>query len=69
MTLSENQTIFLKLVLRSSDAGDGWRNVSRVVWNVIKEQAESLPDLIEIDKDTFRLRLTKEGQIVVRYLV
>lgn len=69
MTLSENQAIFLKLVLRSPDVGEGWRNVSRAVWKIIEEQAESLPELIEIDKDTFRLRLTKEGQIVVRYLV
>ena len=68
MTLSENQIIFLKLVLRSPDAGDGWRNVSRIVWNVIKEQAESLPELIEIDKEASRLRFTKEGEIVVRYL-
>lgn len=69
MTLSENQTIFLKLVLRSPDVGDGWRNVSRVLWNLIEEQAESLPELIEIDKEAFRLRFTKEGEIVVRYLV
>ena len=65
--LTDNNRSFLKLLLRSPDVGDGWRNVSEVVWPLVtgfdKEK------LIETDSENKRVRLTPEGLIVVEYLV
>lgn len=68
MKLSDRQKSFLQLISRSPDRGDGWRSVGRVLWDHVVGWASDMPELIEVDKDTYSLRFTPEGKIVVRYL-
>ena len=65
--LTENQISMLKLIQRSEDIGDGWRQVSQTLWRHVEEQSH--PALTELDHATRRVRLTAEGQTVMRYAV
>jgi hypothetical protein len=66
--LTDNQAIFIKLLLKSPDRGDGWRSVSTVMWKHTKEKAAETPDLLELDDDGMRVRLTDKGQVIAEYL-
>lgn len=66
MRLDDRQTNFIKLILRSEDVGDGWRQCSDVLY---EHFLSYLPEeLVEWDHDQKRVRLTREGDIVARYL-
>jgi len=65
--ITENQRIMLQLIKRSPDIGDGWRQVSGTLWPLVGEQAH--PDLTELDADTKRVRFTKEGETIMRYVL
>ncbi|OAN76672.1 hypothetical protein A8B82_14835 [Sulfitobacter sp. EhC04] len=65
--LTENEIILLKLIERSPDIGDGWRQVSGSLWPLIAKQSH--PDLTELDAANKRIRFTPEGQTVMRYAV
>jgi hypothetical protein len=56
----------LRLILRSPDVGDGWRNVSGVLWEHVVKNA--VIDLVEFDYENKRVRFSPEGVIVMRYL-
>ena len=56
---------FLKLLWRSPDRGDGWRSVSDTCWQLV--EMFTTPELIEVDKENRRVRLTNEGEAVVLY--
>lgn len=58
----------LKLILRSPDRGDGWRTVSLACWKAFIVGFEN-PELIEIDDELHRVRLSKEGYTVTQYLI
>jgi hypothetical protein len=67
--LTDQEKSFLKLIMRSPDDGDGWRNVSAPVWR----WAESFPrrELVELSPNpdgSGRLRLSERGQTVKDYL-
>ena len=51
------------MLARSPDHGDGWRSVSQICWQLV--EAFGAPDLIEVDKENMRARLTKDGEAVV----
>lgn len=57
---------FLALVQRSPDIGDGWRQSGKMLWPTIS--GFSRPELIEIDEDKLRVRLSEAGRTVARYL-
>lgn len=63
--IPEKDKEFIKLIVRSPDRGDGWRNVSDVVWPLV--EAFSVSALIEVDKENKRIRLTQEGVTFVTY--
>ena len=55
----------MRLILRSKDIGDGWRQVAmRQVYEVM----EKLPDeLVEKDSANRRVRLTDAGKVVIQW--
>lgn len=56
---------FLKLVLRSPDQGDGWRNVSDMLWPTTQEIAAEFPTLLELAHK--QVRLTAEAKTLVAW--
>lgn len=74
--LTDSEETFLRLVLRSKDAYDGWRNVSQVVWPLVLKFQDTRPELVDVkpfdmatDKLAGRVRLTERGRIVAEYLL
>lgn len=67
--LTWEQENFLALLLRSPDAGDGWREVSSWVWQVVEHFGRK--ELLEVEKreDGGRIRLSERGKIVVDYIL
>lgn len=65
--LADTEVNFLKLIIRSTDRGDGWRQVSTLLWRLVHEFKPK--ELIEIDYDKLRVRLSERGKIVVEYLL
>lgn len=68
--LSQKQRNFLRLILRSPDAGDGWRAVSKILTPITKEMISENPELFESrDTDeTFYIRLSERGGVLADYL-
>ena len=67
--LTENQSTYLRLARRSDKDSEGWSNVSDGLWAHSQAMAASMPELIEIDLELRRVRLTPTGTIVLDYLV
>lgn len=65
MAISNSDKQFLLLISRSPDHGDGWRSVSQVCWPLV--ESFETPELIQIDKDAMRIRLTEAGKAVVTF--
>lgn len=63
--LSDFDKDVLKLIQRSPDRGDGWRSVSTTCWPLI--EGFRTPELIEVDGDSKRVRLTEDGVAVVTF--
>ena len=64
--LSDNDLSFLKLLMRSPDLGDGWRKSSERVWPLVT--GFSKQELVELDHDNKRVRLTPDGEVLTRYI-
>lgn len=64
--ITDAQKNVMRLIQRSPDVGDGWRQVSGALWRVVV--ANSHPDLTDLDEEMKRVRLTAEGETVMRYL-
>lgn len=64
--MTQQDKNFIKLIQRSPDHGNGWRQVSDLCWELILEFKQ--PDLIEIDTELKRVRLSHDGTIVAKYL-
>jgi hypothetical protein len=56
----------LRLIQRTTDSGEGWRQVSGLLWTLVVEQSH--PELTELDQENTRVRFTPEGLIVMKYL-
>lgn len=63
--MADKDKDFLRLLDRSPDRGDGWRSVSETCWPLVEQFG--VPELIEIDKDNMRVRLTDSGIAVVHF--
>ena len=58
----------LRLIYRSADVGEGWRQVSQTLWPTIQRECSKVPTLVEIeDGNPGRVRLTEEAQAVLRW--
>ena len=71
MKLCAEDKNFLRLIQRSPDIGEGWRNVSPQLWTLVEERLKTIPALIEAELEPTgggRVRLTEEAQIVMKYL-
>lgn len=65
--LNESDKEIMKLIQRSPDQGDGWRTVSSMLWKpVIVSFTQK--ELLEIDEENQRVRLSPKGIIVADYI-
>ena len=71
MKLTDDDTGFIKLILRSSDRGDGWRTVCSLLWRLVDKFPHK--ELIEAQEDMRDgggiVRLSDKGKVVAEYLV
>lgn len=63
----------MRLILRSPDEGEGWRGVSAMLLNAVRDNAILHPDLYEFEvtengPKAGKIRLTKEGVTVAKYV-
>jgi hypothetical protein len=65
MTMQEKD--FLRLLSRSPGSTDGWRNVSKMCWPLVETFGQK--ELIEVDQEGMRVRLTESGKTVVKFLL
>lgn len=66
MSLSTLAKNTLWLFERSPKDDDGWASCSNVAMGVVIKNIP--PELIEIDEENSRIRLTHDGAVVLRYL-
>jgi hypothetical protein len=64
--ITDQQKNILRLIGRSTDLENGWRQVSNMLWPLVMEHAH--PELTELDRESKRIRFTPEGITVLRYL-
>ena len=64
--LSGQDKSFMSLILRSPNRGDGWRTVSDTCWPLVV--MFTAKDLIEVDEENKRVRLSPEGETIAMYM-
>lgn len=70
MKLLPYQVSFLKLIQRSKDVKEGWRQCSDTVFEKIAIPfKKEIPELVELDLQNRRIRFTEIGQTVIDYLI
>lgn len=69
MKLNQEQTSFIRLVLRSDDIGDGWRRVSCHLESMVLLVIDDMYELFETrrEKEQFYIRLSEKGKTVAEY--
>jgi hypothetical protein len=68
--MNDKEINFIKLILRSPDSGDGWRNVSIMLWRLVEDFDKK--ELIENEQyadGSGRVRLSPLGLSVVNYII
>jgi hypothetical protein len=69
--ISDQERSFLKLLMRSKDVGEGWRNVASQLVPLVT--AFGKPKLLEtrsaIDGSDFQVRLSEEGRIICKHAI
>ena len=60
-----NHKTMLRLIERSADIGEGWRQVSDALWDHVTENCH--PDLVELDVVSKRVRFTPDGVVLMKY--
>lgn len=63
--MTQIQRDLLRLIQRSPDIGEGWRQVSQLLWPTVSGNCH--PHLTELDAENRRIRITAEGETIVRY--
>ncbi len=58
----------LRLIERSKDIGDGWRQCSQRLWPAITTEAAKLEELVELDKENQRIRITAAGKTLLKWV-
>ena len=67
-SLTQDQKDIIRLINRSTDSGDGWRGPLRdFMWEMVKPRSH--PKFVELDHENKRVRLTPDGQTLLRYLL
>jgi len=66
--LSNETKNFIRLIQRSANSGDGWRQVSSIVWPYAIKMSKITPELLELNEVERLIRLSPEGETVARYL-
>lgn len=66
--LTDRETGFLRLLLRSPDQGEGWRKVSPVVWPLVEQFTRQEVIETEAAPDGGRVRLSERGRVLVDYI-
>lgn len=67
--LDEKHNPFIRLILRSPDVGDGWRNVSQVLRKTVLAGISEFPELYETrELAGLQVRLSERGNVVKDYL-
>lgn len=67
--LKDSEKRFLRLILRSKDIGDGWRNVSLHVWTLVADfKRKELIEAERFEAGAGKVRLSERGRIVVEYI-
>lgn len=64
--ISHEQVSFLKLILRSADVGDGWRQCSFHVYPLAETFKH--PELLELNEGAKQVRLSARGLVVADYI-
>jgi hypothetical protein len=66
----EKHKPFIRLILRSDDVGEGWRNVSMVLEKVVLDGIAEFPELYETHRldGALQVRLSERGTIIKDYL-
>jgi uncharacterized protein (DUF736 family) len=65
----DNLAPFIRLVMRSADVGDGWRNVSQTLRNFVSKSAAQWPDLFETrELAGMQIRLSEKGKLLAEYV-
>lgn len=67
MKLTDEEKSFLKLVERSPDRGEGWRQCTEATWPLVEKFSRT--ELVERDEEKRKIRLTARGRDVLEYLV
>ncbi len=65
--LSQQQIDFMRLLRRSPDIGDGWRQSGAMLWPLVQKFAN--PELTELDTEKMRVRLTEKGETLLRFAI
>lgn len=68
MKLGAKDIDFLRLIQRSHDIGDGWRQMSETLWLFLVPRFE-YKELLELNETERKVRLSERGKIVVEYLI
>lgn len=71
MALKDDDRNFLKLIQRSPDIGEGWRQVSPKLWQLVGMHEKTIPTLFEAVHEPTgggRVRLTEEAVILLKWL-
>lgn len=63
--LTDQEKSFMRLIQRSPDTGEGWRQVGKMLWPAVIEFHR--PELTELDCENRRIRFTAEGITIMRY--
>ena len=65
LMLSQQEKELIRVIVRSPDRGEGWRQCSPTPWKWIR--AVEAPELLEFDDENLRVRLTAAGEAFVKY--
>ncbi len=69
MALTRDEVAMLRLVRRSLNKSDSeWADVHDNLWAFAQEIKRYLPELVELHPDKQAIRLTKEGETVLKYI-
>ena len=64
--LTFDQRSLMKLILRSPDLGDGWRQCSDLLWPHVRRVYDQIPELFEVN-DLQQIRISPEGTIALKW--
>lgn len=67
-SLQSEERNILRLIQRSPDNADGWKNVSKLLWPLLNLIRDDLVEKELLADGCGRCRLTERGKIVLEYM-